>query len=506
MDWNAFKELLQSKGKEAVSAALGNSPLGDIINNAPDLFNEAATSPAGQAVANGLTGAPLTDSIPNPGNPVSGAAEGLIAPNVEDAATPPTMPSKAPTPTPVPSNPSIVPPSPESGQTDDSDGDVAPKAASTKSDSAIADILATPNNDNQKRSDNEAALERRKKLNLIPEALANAADAVAGAGSAFGANISQQAGKEQTDRDKTAIDEDKKGFEEELKQDPNSDISKQYQGLLAKFVQKDPSDSMIVGRSASQISEQIPAIEKLAAMQNQKDLKDIQLKSLKNQKDIALGMRNDAKQGEYEKQGRDILLKQLSNRSGGLGLQDAKVNQAIDLQQMMNKYYDPKTDTYTIPPSMHTELAIGLQRLLSPTGQTAQGLVQELQQKTAREGLAGALIYMGMDPRKVGGTTQGVSHLFADAVKRQGLTAEQLRGTYQSQLRNMLPSQLNDKVKQELIKQNIGSNYSDFLPKHGAQQPSTGQAGQSSAPHGNTVKQNGVTYTWNGSNYVPQGQ
>lgn len=472
MDWNAFKELLQSKGKEAVSAALGNSPLGDIINNAPDLFNEAAASPVGQAVANGVTGAPITDSVPNPGNPVSGMAEGLIAPGMEDAATPPQVSAQAPSapmPTQMAPNASNVSESSENDETDEPSAVTGPPSTSPKpSDDAIAKILSTPNNDNQKRKDNDAALEHRKKLNMIPEFGANAADAVAGAASAFGANVSQQAGKEQTDRDAANIDEQKKGFETNLKQDPNSDISKQYQGLLARFVKKDPSDPSITGRSASQIADQIPAIEKLAAMQNQKDMKEIALKQIQANKEIASGQRNDAKQGEYEKQGRDILLKQLSNRSGGLGLQDGKVNQAIDLQQMMNKYYDPKTDTYSIPPSMHTELAIGLQRLLSPTGQTAQGLVHELQQKTAREGLAGALIYMGMDPKTVGGTTQGVSHLFADAVKRQGLTAEQLRGTYQSQLKHMMPSQLNDKVKQDLISQNIGSNYSDFLPKKGA--------------------------------------
>jgi hypothetical protein len=111
-------------------------------------------------------------------------------------------------------------------------------------------------------------------------------------------------------------------------------------------------------------------------------------------------------------------------------LQDAKVNQAIDLRQMVDKMYDPVSGEYKIPPSLHSELALGLARLLSPSGQVGIELMKELKQKTGREALSSMLIYAGADPAKVGGSTQSVIQMFIDSVDRQGEVAEDLRNTY----------------------------------------------------------------------------
>jgi hypothetical protein len=111
-------------------------------------------------------------------------------------------------------------------------------------------------------------------------------------------------------------------------------------------------------------------------------------------------------------------------------LQDAKVNQAIDLKGMLDQNYDPKTGTYNIPPALHSELVLGLARLLAPTGQVGIEMMRELKQKTAREGLAGGLIYLGFDPKEVGGSTQDVIKMFAHTIDRQGEIAEDLRDGY----------------------------------------------------------------------------
>lgn len=188
-------------------------------------------------------------------------------------------------------------------------------------------------------------------------------------------------------------------------------------------------------------------------------------------------------QEKLEKQYADMRMKPLSNRSGGLGLQDAKVNQAFDLRKLVNKYYDPKTDTFNIPPSQHSELALGLARLTSPTGQVGIELMHELRQGTGREALSKALIYAGADPTQVGGPTQSVAKMFVDSVDRQGQTAEQLRDQYMQYISDNAPTDL-DPARKAKHDQGKLNSFNDFLSKSPDQQktPSGGglpQIGQS---------------------------
>ncbi len=150
-------------------------------------------------------------------------------------------------------------------------------------------------------------------------------------------------------------------------------------------------------------------------------------------------------QQKLEKQYADMKMKVFSNRSGGLGLQDSKVNQAMDLRKLVNKYYDPKTDTFNIPPSQHAELALGLARLVSTNGQVPIELMHELRQSTGREALSKALIFAGADPTKVGGPTQSVARLFVDSIDRQGGMAEQIRDADMQYLHDNAPSELDPK-------------------------------------------------------------
>jgi hypothetical protein len=111
--------------------------------------------------------------------------------------------------------------------------------------------------------------------------------------------------------------------------------------------------------------------------------------------------------------------------------QDTKVNQGNTLMKIFNSNYDSETDTYNIPPSLHYEIAMGLARMISPTGVVAQQTAEELRQKTAREGLAGAAIYLGFDPKEVGGSTQNLIRYFIKNVDTQAKEAVRARGEYQ---------------------------------------------------------------------------
>lgn len=475
--WDDLKNLIQTSGKDAVKGAFAGSPLADIINNAPDLFNEAATSPTGQAVANGLTGAPLTDLVPNPGNPVSGAAEGLIAPTAEDAATPDAPPA------PAPKMPPTTPPPADSAEEDSaaSAAPAAPSAPSTdaatppaKDKSPLEALLAQPDNDNQKRLANQAALEKRRKLDIIPEALATFADGIAGAGTAFGANIAQDAGKEQKEADKTDIDTQKKQFEENLKNDPNSDISKQYQGLLAKFLQKDPSDPMLQGRSASQIAGQIPAIEKLANMQNQKDMKELQTQALKNQRDIGLSQKHDTEQARIE----NAAIQRLSSLRGDKSLQDAEAKR--DAAITVYNTIDNLQKKGEMPSKLVYYDLLGQMWKARTGASPTDKAIQDLDQKTFKGNLGKAVTFF--TGKASPATTAGVLQNIKDFAQESGQQADQFHEGYMK-AHLIKPKDLEDSRWAPIANTARGNSFAD----------ATKQSQKASAP---VVKQIG------GKNYV----
>src|SRR2546425_730569 len=125
------------------------------------------------------------------------------------------------------------------------------------------------------------------------------------------------------------------------------------------------------------------------------------------QYDIAHPVPEKAKsQDALEQEYRVVLQRGMSSRSGGIGLEDAKVQQANHLLALFEQSYDAKTDTYNIPRVQQAELALGLARLLSPTGQVGIQLEKELNQRTALGDLNGALTYITGTP--VTGSTQAI--------------------------------------------------------------------------------------------------
>ena len=114
----------------------------------------------------------------------------------------------------------------------------------------------------------------------------------------------------------------------------------------------------------------------------------------------------------------------------GAKTQTTKVDLGINLVQALSNNYDPKTDTFTIPSSLHTEIALGFSRMLSPSGQVPYELMKDIRQGSAEESLKKTAIYFGYDPAQIGGTPQGIANFFAHQIVRQGQTAEELRNKY----------------------------------------------------------------------------
>lgn len=185
----------------------------------------------------------------------------------------------------------------------------------------------------------------------------------------------------------------------------------------------------------------------------------------------AAQVRSAGDQNKLEQQYRQLLVRNLSNRSGGLGLEDQKVNQAIHLRAIFDQYRDQKTGEYKIPGVLYNELALGLARLVSPTGQVGIELMRDLKQKTAVGDMSGVLAYLGVTDQGQlpTGSTQAAFKMMNDSIERQGEVAEQNRDTYIQQLRDLAPTDLNEERKGALEKAQLGNKFKKGVAAGGVQ-------------------------------------
>lgn len=160
-------------------------------------------------------------------------------------------------------------------------------------------------------------------------------------------------------------------------------------------------------------------------------------------------------QNTLEQQYRQVLLKEVSNRSGGLGLQDQKVNQAIHLKTLINQYKDANGN-YNIPTAQYYELVFGLANLVSPNGTTAESDRRELASKTAAGDLRGALQYVTGVPQN--GNTQAIIKNLVDSIDRQGAVSEDLRNQGVQFLHGLAPTEL-DQSRIDALEKNTLASY-----------------------------------------------
>lgn len=163
---------------------------------------------------------------------------------------------------------------------------------------------------------------------------------------------------------------------------------------------------------------------------------------------------SDKNQQALEKQYATTLKTALSNRSGGLGLQDQKVNQAIHLRALLDQYKD-KNGNYTVPQVQYAELAMGLANLVSGTNSVSDSARESIMQKTLKGDIAGAIGYVTGSP--VTGTTNDIMKNLADSIDRQGKVAEDLRNEDLQYLQGLAPTDLSADRKAQLEKSSMPS-------------------------------------------------
>ncbi len=157
-------------------------------------------------------------------------------------------------------------------------------------------------------------------------------------------------------------------------------------------------------------------------------------------------------QDELEQEARGVLRSEFSSRSGGLGIEDQKVNQAIHLRALIDQY-----EGKAMPAQIQAELALGLARLTSPGGTVGAELEKEFNQRTAQGGVAKAVAWITGDPTLVNATPEKLREMFADSINRQGTVAQQNRQTYLNEMIAMLPTQL-EKPRRDAIVASVKPN------------------------------------------------
>ena len=268
--------------------------------------------------------------------------------------------------------------------------------------------------------------------------------------------------------------------------DPTSPISKSAQTAAKPMLAAAGlSDAQIANLPASAIDNALKSATSFA------DAK-AKLAQVAAMKEYNLGLREDQQQDKLEKEERDRLDKVTSARSGGLGSQDAKVNQAIHLMGLMDQYKDGKGN-YNIPPAQYEELAIGLANLVSGGSAPTQSMIDGIKQRTAQGDLNGALTWA--TGHNFNGSTQDIFKNLRDSIERQGLFAEQQRDKYLKDFADTAPSRLQKSRLDHLTQTARGSSVKEYLKNEGSQMGPGAEPPVQKMIGGKTyVKQNGQWY------------
>lgn len=210
-----------------------------------------------------------------------------------------------------------------------SEPDVVKSAPIANAKSEMDDVFKPSDNDKAAREAGMADLEKQRKRNIVTELAAGAGDAISSAASAFGGNAPGGSQARLVERHSKDMEQRKKDIDQKLRNDPNSDISKQYQDLVARFMQKDPKDPMLLGLTANQIAEKIPQIEKLATMRQTEDMKRMEL-SAKADKSEGASTGQKAVDKAFAKTYEDFIV------SGGYAKSIGNLQSLVDLSDRLD--------------------------------------------------------------------------------------------------------------------------------------------------------------------------
>lgn len=150
-------------------------------------------------------------------------------------------------------------------------------------------------------------------------------------------------------------------------------------------------------------------------------------------------------QDDLEQEYRGLIQREFSSRSGGMGMEDGKVDAATHLLTLLDQ-----TEGKPMSAQLHAELAMGLAKLTSPNGTVGIEMEKEFKQKTAQEGIAKAAAWLTGDPNLVNATPDKLREMYRDSIERQGAQAQRNRQAYFDGIKAAAPTTLEASRKQAL--------------------------------------------------------
>jgi len=264
-------------------------------------------------------------------------AQGDVTPPAVPAPLNPELP--APTsPAPAPTMP-VEPPTKAVGTRKSTTKDVVAK-------NPLDTLLDTSSKDYEARKQFDEDERKRHMWGALPMGLAGIGDAISNAASAFGAK-GTTGGLERVQA--TLLHGEKlrkEQFDEKLKNDPNSDISKHYKDTLAMMMSTKPTDPKIAHLSAAQIEQTMPEVEKFITHQLQRDL-------VRSQKDLAVS----EKQSQFDSRQWERLESKANNLNAG----SRKALGVASINNMRADRLLATSDMKIITPQVYNALVADLQ-------------------------------------------------------------------------------------------------------------------------------------------------
>jgi hypothetical protein len=191
------------------------------------------------------------------------------------------------------------------------------------------------------------------------------------------------------------------------------------------------------------------------------EIKDTGVKVAPKKNQDSLDAKETARQDRLAKEYRDRVQKVVGARTGGLGMQDQKVDQAIHLRSMVNQSWNPQTKTYELPEMQQGELVMGLANLVSGSQVSNIEQLKAITPKTARGDMAHLISYWSGTP--VTNQPQEMIKNLVTSIDRQGQVSEKLRDKYVKGLKNLRPKGLNQEEGDNIEGTELTSSFSDIL-------------------------------------------
>ena len=436
--------------KSVLGGLPGGDSLADIGNNADAL----ATDPTVQAMARGVTGAPISPNVPNPGNQVSGLAQGMIAPTAPNAPQAPQTPPMAPSPTP----PISAPPSANTPPISAPQSPVqAPSANSQPAHTPPSPITIDPTEDQRRREGMDAAREHARRMSGLAGAVGGIGDAIGTAAQAFGVKGNTNAQDEITNQAQEKYTNTGNEFETKLKQDPTSDISKAYRAMVTQISPEIAKNPALANMSAQDIGDKLPLIDTMMKAQAQKDSQKLALETAEDVRENTRAIQSQNRSDTAVNQG----IARVAGVRGDASLARSEM-QRDAAATAVNRIDEVQAAGQKLTPFDYTDILGQLYKARSGQAPGEQ-IMKDIRQPTSVAGFNKAWTYL--TGQQAPGTTDSIAKSLRDAAASMGKQADEFHDGYmKSHL--IKPAGVSDEAWAPVAATTRGTSYADNVASH----------------------------------------